>query len=449
VIDDGVQPQLVLSTTCFYRGKPAGELLVWLSWETLFSHFVDLVEFSSLCSSGLVDENGRLHRRPNCSDSNFAEVLSPERIRQLPKIGFSLSPFVSDGDWHEMQVACLPIHSVGLSYMAWVPTDQIAGGLTPGQLILGIATLTVCLLAGFGGVLWFSAQNLILKTRFEETERQHGVLTAKNRQLKEEIQKREDAEKELAAQRTLRMRSDRLRSLGEMAAGIAHELNQPLVGVRGFAELMLDSLDDGMGLAEKDIQHHAAKIVQQADRMVHIINHVRLFARDAGNVETAIVDLNDVVRSGTSLLKAQFNSHGLALEITTAQYPIPVKINAFSVEEVIINLLSNARHAVEQKREVAGAAYQPLVRIGTRTVNRPRGKPEGRLVVADNGRGIPEETLDRIFDPFFTTKDPDKGTGLGLSISKSIVESFQGRIDVLTNENGETRFEIAFPTYTE
>ena len=247
----------------------------------------------------------------------------------------------------------------------------------------------------------------------------------------------------MAAQRTLRIRSDRLRSLGEMAAGIAHELNQPLVGVRGFAEIMLDSLDEGIELTMGEIHQYTEKIVQQADRMVHIINHVRLFARDADSAETSVADLNEVVRSGVSLLTAQFLSHGFLLENDFADHPLPVRVNPFSVEEVVLNLLSNSRHSMEIRQAIEGKAYRPCVRVITS--NQPDGRGEVALVVEDNGTGIPAHVADKIFDPFFTTKDSDKGTGLGLSISKSIIESFQGKIQFVTAENKGTRFEIRFP----
>jgi histidine kinase len=327
-----------------------------------------------------------------------------------------------------------------------MPSEQIVGTLTPWHLIAGLGTLAAFILAGLGLIIWFTTQNLILRARFEESERQHGLLTAKNLRLKEEIQKREEAEEELKAQRTLRMRSDRLRSLGEMAAGIAHELNQPLVGVRGFAELMLHSVDNGLEISKDMIRRNSGTIVEQADRMVHIINHVRLFARDADSIETSIVDLNEVVRSGTGMLMAQFNSHGLLLENDLSPHQLPINVNPYSVEEVIFNLLSNARHSLEKKKETSGAEYIPCVRVITEktAVN---DTDVVLLKIADNGTGIPGHAVEKIFDPFFTTKDPDKGTGLGLTICKSIVESFQGQIQFDTVENEGTSFEILFPKH--
>ena len=134
--------------------------------------------------------------------------------------------------------------------------------------------------------------------------------------------------KELEQQRAVAMRSDRLRSLGEMAAGIAHELNQPLVGVRGLAEHILIAQDRGWNMDARTIREKVATIVEQADRMSHIIEHVRIFAREAGKPELRPVNLNDVVESSITLLGAQFSSHGLTIEKSLAtDLPLCLRIH--------------------------------------------------------------------------------------------------------------------------
>ena len=117
------------------------------------------------------------------------------------------------------------------------------------------------------------------------------------------------------------------------------------------------------------------------------------------------------------------------------------------MEEVLLNLLRNARHAVEHRQTIEGDSYQPCVRVTT--ANHFSNCNGVGLVVEDNGTGISADVANRIFDPFFTTKDPDKGTGLGLSICKSIIESFHGRIQFTTEENQGTRFEVMLPKCTD
>jgi len=445
--DENNNPQIFVAAPCYYKGKIVGNVIAWLDRETLFTHFVTLAETSDLGGSGLVDDLDLLLNPFEKSDQHVASYLTSERFTGLTTTDFTFESILTGGKQREMLIAHLPLQNLGLSYVAWMPSEQIVGTLAPWHLIAGMGTLAVVVLAGLGLIIWFTTQNLILRARFDESERQQDLLAAKNLQLEEEIQKRQEAEEELKTQRTLRIRSDRLRSLGEMAAGIAHELNQPLVGVRGFAELIVHSIDNGLEISQDVIRSNTATIVEQADRMVHIINHVRLFARDADNIEeTSMVDLNDVVRSGTSMLMAQFNSHGLFLENDLAPHRLPVKVNPYSVEEVIFNLLSNARHTLGKKKETAGDEYKPCVRVttGKATVS---GRDVVTLKITDNGTGIPGYAAEKIFDPFYTTKDPDKGTGLGLSICKSIVESFNGQIQFDTVENEGTSFEIVFPKH--
>jgi signal transduction histidine kinase len=405
--DENKNLQIFVTAPCHYKGKIVGNVIAWLDRETLFTHFVKFAETSGLSSSGLVNALNQLLSPFEKIDQRFVSFLTSKRIAGLTMTDVSFESVLVDGKKREMLIARLPIQNLDLSFLAWIPSEQIVGNLAPWYLIAGMGALAVFVLVGLGLIIWFTTQNLILRARYDESERQHDLLAAKNLRLKEEIKKRQEAEEELKVQRTLRMRSDRLRSLGEMAAGIAHELNQPLVGVRGFAELILDSIDDGLEISKDLIRNNIATIVEQADRMVHIINHVRLFARDADSIETSIVDLNDVVTSGTSMLKAQFNSHGLLLENDLSPHELPVKVNPYSVEEVIFNLLSNARHSLGEKKETAGDEYRPCVRVITRktAVN---GRDAVTLKIADNGTGIAGHKADKIFDPFFTTKDPDK-----------------------------------------
>ncbi len=230
-------------------------------------------------------------------------------------------------------------------------------------------------------------------------------------------------------QRALSIRADRLRSLGEMAAGIAHELNQPLVGVRGLAEHILIGLERGWKMDEKNIQEKIGTIVDQADRMSHIIEHVRIFAREAGKMEVQSVNVNDVVKSSTNLLKAQFSAHGLSLDLELSNDLPHVSVNPFSLEEVMLNLILNGRDGVEARLKNEPRLVSPGIKIQTK-YEKENDETMVIVEVIDNGIGIPEDIINKIFDPFFTTKDPDKGTGLGLSVSKAIIEEFGGRLEV-------------------
>jgi signal transduction histidine kinase len=177
--------------------------------------------------------------------------------------------------------------------------------------------------------------------------------------------------------------------------------------------------------------------------MTHIVDHIRVFAREAGKPETRPVHINNVIKSSTGLLNAQFRSHGIQLETDLAENLPMVSANPFSLEEVIINLLVNARDATEENLN-AGSLSNPRVALHT-FLEEADGEKYVKIQVVDNGIGIPEHMLDKVFDPFFTTKGPDKGTGLGLSISRSIIEQFGGKINIQSTDGEGTTVIISLP----
>ncbi|MBU0943715.1 MAG: hypothetical protein KKE53_04605 [Proteobacteria bacterium] len=437
--------KLVLKTPCILQGEVMGSLISILNLDTVRKHFVDFSPNPSLDRFDLVSNDGRIMRSDDAAQCPDFRELTSMTIHQLPEDQFSLIKFPSErAHAKQMMVTRVTIHNVPLYLLSWVEKKTITGTLTPWQSLLGTAFLALMILLGIVKLVKFNTENLVLQTRYDESKRQQHRLASKNQQLKHEISQRQKIETELEEQRSLQMRSDRLRSLGEMAAGIAHELNQPLVGVRGKAELTLLSLAQEGPLVPQKIENNVQTIIEQVDRMVHIIDHVRLFARNAGKVEISRVDLNDIVCTALTLVMVQFKSYDLHLEKILAPRKLFVLVNPFSVEEVIFNLLTNARDAVESKKKEAGQNYRPDISIRTGS-DELENQKNIWIEIKDNGSGIPESIIPSIFDPFFTTKDPDKGTGLGLSICKSIVEEFGGTIDLESREGEGTAFIIHFP----
>ena len=291
------------------------------------------------------------------------------------------------------------------------------------------------------------------RDHLDELVREHTAeLETANEQLRQEIterrraeEARKAAERELEEQSVLSINSDRLRSLGEMAAGIAHELNQPLVGVRGLAEHLLIAKDRGWNLTDDRIRDKLRLIVEQADRMTHIIEHVRTFAREAGRPEKRPVQVNEVVQSAVGMLGAQFRSRGIDLRCELAEDLPVVSANPFSLEEVVLNLLLNARDAMEEKAQSTSESVSPQVLL--RTSVGPDGSGAWvKIEVIDRGVGISQQLLPQVFDPFFTTKGPDRGTGLGLSVSRSIVEQFGGTLQIHSASGQGTTATVSLPT---
>jgi histidine kinase len=151
-----------------------------------------------------------------------------------------------------------------------------------------------------------------------------------------------------------------------------------------------------------------------------------------------------VVSSSLLLLGAQLEHHGLEVALHLAEDLPPVLANPFSLEEVVINLLVNARDAVEDRFEAEPDLAGPHVELVTRLDPQSEDRPV-RIEVRDRGMGISDEIVEAIFDPFFTTKGPQRGTGLGLSIARAIIEDFDGRIDIQSKRGEGTVATISLP----
>jgi two-component system NtrC family sensor kinase len=206
------------------------------------------------------------------------------------------------------------------------------------------------------------------------------------------------------------MRAERLASLGEMLAGVAHELNNPLTGVLGFAQLLETQVDDP---AQKD---DLRKLAHEAMRAARLVQSLLRFSRQHPP-ERRATDLNSLVRAATELLDGACRADGITLEPTLAP-DLPVSwVDPHQLQQVLVNLLTNARQAM------AAARRQGRIRVLTRAAGAFLD-----LDVVDEGPGIPADVLPRVFDPFFTTKAPGEGTGLGLSLCHSVVTAHGGDI---------------------
>ncbi len=258
-----------------------------------------------------------------------------------------------------------------------------------------------------------------------------AAIAIENASLYEELRRSYD---ELKQSQHLLVRQEKLASLGRMAAGLAHELNNPLSSVAGFAEA-LQRRAQGEGLARlpggAEVQEYLAMIQAEVSRAAAIIRHLLDFARQR---EPAFgrVDLQRVVTEAVSFVQRQAslaNQHILVAPFPEAYHVLG---DPQMLQQVFLNLLTNALDAIEGGGEVRIAARR---RGGAAPGG--AGPAPVEVVVADNGSGISAEDLARIFDPFFTTKEAGKGTGLGLAISQSIVEQHGGSLEVRSEGPGK------------
>ncbi|MCP4568808.1 MAG: hypothetical protein GY841_14620 [FCB group bacterium] len=231
-------------------------------------------------------------------------------------------------------------------------------------------------------------------------------------------------EEKLKLQAQLR-RADRLATIGQLAAGVAHELNEPLANIMGFAQLA--SKDPGLiDQTKSDLD----KIVSATLHAREIIKDLLVFAREAKKVRVSF-NLNELIQDGLFFLESRFVKAGISLECELDPELPEIEADRSQILQVLTNLVVNSVQAMSDGGRL---------RIGTSF----RGESI-YLIVEDTGTGIDQKILNEIFNPFFTTKDINEGTGLGLSVVHGIITSHGGEIDVNSGEGKGTKFTIRLP----
>jgi len=229
----------------------------------------------------------------------------------------------------------------------------------------------------------------------------------------------------------------KMATLGEMATGVAHELNQPLTVIKSASNFFVKKVAANEPIPQETLATLAREVDSYVDRATNIINHMREFGRKTEHSEE-LVDVNTSLDRAFTLLNKQFSARGIKIVWDLNDDLPPVRAISDQLEQVIINLLVNARDVLEEKTW-AGDSDTPT--IGIRTY---RSKKNVFIDVDDNGGGIPEKLIHKIFEPFFTTKKVGKGTGLGLSISYGLIKDFGGMIFAENSDTG-ARFTIQLP----
>lgn len=254
------------------------------------------------------------------------------------------------------------------------------------------------------------------------------------RRVKEELKKTEE-------QQQLLIQKSKLESLGELAAGIAHEINQPLGGISMALDNILMKLNNE-GVSKEYLQSKISQSFEDIDRINTIIDHIRTFSRGQKQTEFSKVDINKVIHNALSIINNLYSNHQINFILDLEETDNFVYGNQYRLEQVLLNLLSNAKHAVDEKKEKQGAEASFNKRISINSASRDKNLI---IVIEDNGIGIAKENLGRIFDPFYTTKEIDSGTGLGLSISYGLIKEMKGDIKVDSVEGEYTIMSITLP----
>ncbi len=237
------------------------------------------------------------------------------------------------------------------------------------------------------------------------------------------------------------IQAGKMATLGEMSAGVAHELNQPLNAIRVGTEYLSKVFSRRLNVSKEVIKKVCNEVISQVERASSIINHLREFGRKSEVDELDKIDINKPIRDVFTLLGQQLRVRGIKVELNLAEDLPPILGVPNRLEQVFLNLVMNARDAILEKKELmVNENFDPCIHISSRQEG-----SEIVVEVTDNGIGIPEEVKDRIFEPFFTTKEVGKGTGLGLSISYGIVKDYGGNIEVKSTGKEGTTFRLTFP----
>ena len=245
---------------------------------------------------------------------------------------------------------------------------------------------------------------------------------------------------ETVEKETQLIQASKMTTLGVMAAGMAHEINQPLNVIQICADYFLKMLDREQPIPPSDLRAMANDITANVTRATGIIKHVREFSRQSEVVKSKI-NINEPIRDVFKVLEHQIKVHQIELDLNLDKNLPFVMADHNRLEQVFINLITNAIDAMDEKAEQAEHKNM-IKRLCIHTCAK---KDKIIVTVQDNGIGMSDEVKNKLFEPFFTTKKIGKGTGLGVSISYGIIKDYEGSIDIQSQKGQGTTFIIAFP----
>ncbi len=333
--------------------------------------------------------------------------------------------------------------------------------------------------AGFFALIWAVTMWLNHRKQMKEIEIERIFLKEQERQLKATAEQKSQLET-LVAERTSEIlkqkeelqealehlqstqvqliQQEKLASLGQLTAGIAHEIKNPLNFVNNFSELSVDFLEEiGEEMSKisdspeksnilellEDVKSNLVKIRHHGSRADSIVRSMLMHSR-GGTGTMDPTDLNALIREYANLafhgMRANPNPINVDIQLDLDEHLPQVKLNAEDFSRVILNLVKNSFDAMRDKINEKGERYKAAVKITT--------KDQGDQIlieVEDNGPGVPEEIKDKLLMPFFTTKKGTEGTGLGLSITHDIIKSHEGKLDIESEVGKYTRFRISLP----
>jgi signal transduction histidine kinase len=264
-----------------------------------------------------------------------------------------------------------------------------------------------------------------------------SALKQKELEVRSHVDALEKANSELKQAREEAIRTEKMASIGLLAAGMAHEIGTPLASIMGYAELAA-----GEQLESTVVSDYARRISDDCSRIDRIVRGLLDYSRPRGS-SLQFCDVGALVTETIELVTRQGACKGVNLSARIDQAALNVLLDPHQLQQVLINLILNSRDALAPDGKI-----QIRVKVSLKD-DSPGPHDQVQIDVIDNGCGITEEHIGKIFDPFFTTKQPGKGTGLGLAISARIIESLGGKIRVQSKAGTGTCFTILLPLHAE
>ena len=252
----------------------------------------------------------------------------------------------------------------------------------------------------------------------------------------DDITERRKTERQKLSLETQLRQNQKLESIGTLAGGVAHEINNPINGIMNYAQLVLDKLGPDSPVAE-----YAGEIIHETERVAEIVRNLLSFARQEKQ-EHSPARLADIVAHTLSLIRSIIRKDQITVEVDVPGDLPKVKCRSQQIQQVLMNLMTNARDTLNER--YPDFDEDKILRVTAREFEK-EGRTWIRTTVEDHGAGIAPEVLARIFDPFFTTKPRDIGTGLGLSVSHGIVQDHHGELHVESEPGQYTRFHLDLP----
>ena len=343
-----------------------------------------------------------------------------------------------NGAAREYLVLAEPMSEAGWTVSVLLDTApvhaQALTSITAALLLLGLAVLAAAILLQRRARLRERLE--MQRTAQAELEQRVALRTADlaqvNQQLETEVAERRATELQLRQTQSDLIQAGKLAALGQMSAALSHELNQPLTAVKTYADNAAILIERNRTEEARD---NVSRISSLADRMASISRHLRNFARKP-NEQLGPVALAEVVKDTLEIVAWRLKAARTEVAVDLGPAPLIVRAGQIRLQQVLVNLISNAADAVEGQE--------------TRRITLAAHRKDGKVTisVADNGPGIADAIAPRIFDPFFTTKGVGKGLGLGLSISYNIIKDFGGDLAVVNQVEGGARFTITLDEAT-